>query len=98
MVFNEQVFVFKNIVITDFSLKHATDDYIWLQSTIKCIFRERGSAHQLRAGQKVDVVGVNGGIGKEYSGTLVFNGCVFLPTGSVQLPAEGTSALTLPSY
>jgi len=98
MSFNGQVFVFKNIMIADVSLKNATEDYIWVQSMIKCIFLERGSASKLKAGQKYDVVGVNGGICQDYSGTLVFDGCVFLPAGAVQIPAEGASALTLPSY
>ena len=98
MSFNGQVFVFKNIMIADVSLKNATEDYIWVQSMIKCIFLERGSAGKLKAGQKYDVVGVNGGICQDYFGTLVFNGCVFLLAGSVQLPVDGKSALTFPSY
>ncbi|RJO61983.1 MAG: hypothetical protein C4542_05080 [Dehalococcoidia bacterium] len=98
IIFNGQVFVFKNIVITDCSLKYATADYIWVQSIIKCYFLQSGSVRQLRAGQKVDVVGVDAGISKEYTGALVFTGCVFLPAGSVQIPVEGISALTLPSY
>jgi hypothetical protein len=92
-----QVFVFKNIVITELSLKHATEDYIWVNDVIQCYFLKSGSARQLRAGDKIDVVGVDAGLGKEYAGSLVFTGCVFLPAGSVQLPASGASALTLPS-
>lgn len=98
MSFNGQVFVFKNIMIADVSLKNATEDYIWVQSMLKCIFLERGSAGKLKAGQKYDVVGVNGGICQDYSGTLVFDGCVFLPAGAIQITAGGTSALTVPSY
>ena len=98
LIFNGQVFVFKNIVISDASLKYATEDYIWVNGVIQCYFLKSGSARQLKVGDKVDVVGVDAGICKEYSGSLVFNGCIFLPAGSVQLPAGGTSALSLPSY
>jgi membrane-bound inhibitor of C-type lysozyme len=95
---NGQIFVFKNVVITASSLKYAGEDYIWVQQTIQCYFLDTGRVHQLKAGDTVDVVGVDAGICKEYSGTLVFKGCIFLPAGSAQLPAAGTPGLTLPSY
>lgn len=98
LMFNGQVFVFKNIVATDFSIKYATEDYIWVQSTIQCYFLQKGSAKQLKSGQKVDVIGVAGGIGKEYAETLVFTGCIFLDAGSVKLPIEQPAGLALPDF
>lgn len=96
--FNGQVFVFKNITISDYALKYATDDYIWVDSIIQCYFLKSGSAKDLTAGETLDVVGVDAGMGKDYAGTLIFTGCIFLQAGSVQLPATGASALAVPFY
>jgi hypothetical protein len=96
--FNNQVFVFKNMVITDSELKYATEDYLWLDNIIQCYFLNSGSARQLKVGEEVDVVGIDAGVCKDYAKLLVFNGCIFLPAGSVQLPAGGGSGLTIPSY
>jgi hypothetical protein len=96
-VLNGHVFVFKNIAIQGLSVKNATDAYIWVNGVIQCYFLVPGSQSLLHEGDIVDVVGIDAGVGKDYSGTLIFTGCVFLPAGSVQLPA-GDSGLTLPTY
>jgi hypothetical protein len=96
--FNGQIFVFKNLTITSSALEYATDDYIWVYSIIKCYFLKSGTLKDLKAGDKVDVVGIDGGLSKEYVGTLIFTGCVFLPAGSLQLPAAGISSLVVPTY
>jgi len=92
------VFVFKNIVILDSALKFATDTYMWVNGVIECFFLTPGSASQLKAGEVVDVVGIDVGVCKDYTGTLMFNNCVFLPAGSVQLPAPGSGGASIPGY
>jgi hypothetical protein len=96
--FNNQVFVFKDLTITDTELKYATNDYLWLEGIIQCYFLTKGSASNLKIGEKVDVVGINTGQSKDYKNLLVFTGCIFLPAGSAQLPAGGNSALTITGY
>jgi hypothetical protein len=96
--FNGQVFVFKNITISEYSLKYATDDSIWVDSIIQCYFLKSGGAKDLKAGETVDVVGIDAGMGKDYTGTLIFKDCIFLPAGSIQLPAAGTSGPAVPFY
>jgi hypothetical protein len=81
-----KVFVFKNIAIEALRLQNATDTYIWINA-IQFNFLTYGNQTKLHAGELVDIVGVNAGIGKEYPCTLVFTGCMFLHPGSVQLPA-----------
>jgi hypothetical protein len=84
---NNQIFVFKNIEVTQAALKYATPLFIWMDGFVQCYFLEQGTATRLRAGDRVDVVGVNTGAGQEIPTTLVFVACVFLPAGAVQLPA-----------
>jgi hypothetical protein len=96
--YNDQVFVFKNMVITDSELKYATSDYIWIDGIIQCYFMAGETAQQLKADETVDIVGIDAGDSKDYTGTLIFTGCIFLPAGSVQLPAGGTSVLTISQY
>jgi hypothetical protein len=96
--FDNQIFVFKNVVITGDELKYATDDYLWLDNIIQCYFLTSGNLQRLKAGDEVDVVGVDAGLSKDYKNLLVFTGCIFLPAGSVQIPAPGSSSLVIPPY
>ena len=98
MEYNNQIFVFKNMVINSDELKSATDNYLWLENVVQCYFLTGGNLQKLKAGEAVDVVGVDAGPSKDYDNLLVFTGCIFLPAGSVQLPAPGFSALAVPSY
>ena len=98
VLFDGHIFVFKGITITAPELNHATDEFMWIDGAIKCYFLEQGSAGRLSINEKVDIVGIDSGVGTEYNGTLVFEGCIFLPSGSVQLPAGGGSSLTVQIY
>jgi hypothetical protein len=90
-VLNGHVFVLKNITITDSALKYATSKYIWVDGIIQCYFGAQNNAKGFTVNEKVDVVGINTGIGRDYAGTLIFTGCIFLPAGSVQLPLDAGS-------
>ena len=90
---NNHLFVLKNMLVTDSALKYATSKYIWMDGIIQCYFLAQGTADTLRVGERVDVVGVNTGVGKDYAGTLIFTGCIFLPAGRVQLPAADSGGL-----
>jgi len=94
-VLKGRIFVFKNIQLTEAALKHATDEYIWVNNTLKCYWLDNSNLKQLNAKEMFDVVGVDAGICQDYGGMIIFTGCVFLPAGSVQLPAGGSSPLTL---
>jgi hypothetical protein len=96
--FNNQVFVFKNEVITGSELQYAKQDYFWLDGIIQCYFLYSGSERQLKVGEKVDVVGVDAGVSADYPRLLSFTGCVFLPAGAVQLPAGGNPEIKISSY
>ena len=96
VLYNGKVFVFKNITVTASSMANATD--MWINGAIKCYFLVPGSAKKLKADEKVDVVGIDAGQCDEYIGTLTFEGCIFLPAGSVQLPAGDGSDITVPEY
>jgi hypothetical protein len=91
--YNGKVFVFKNILLTATEMKNKTLAYIWIKGRLKCYGINSETVFRLKAGNRVDIVGVNGGLITEYSGSLLFTGCVFLPAGYCQLPAEPTSGI-----
>jgi hypothetical protein len=91
--YNGKVFVFKNAVITPTDMKDRTAEYIWIDGRIKCYGLSPGVTSKLSNGERVDIVGTNAGLSQEYSGSIVFTGCVFLPAGYVQLPSEQGSGL-----
>jgi hypothetical protein len=94
IVLKDRVFVFKNIAVTAAMAQHATDEYVWIsEGSIKCYFASAGEHARLKAGQAVDVVGVNGGMCPDYAGTLYLKDCFFLPSGAVKLPTEGGATL-----
>jgi hypothetical protein len=98
IVLKDKVFVFKNIAVTAAMEQHATDEYVWInEGSIKCYFVSPGERARLRAGQSVDVVGVNEGMCPDYAGTLFMKDCFFLPAGAINLPAVGGATLW-PSY
>lgn len=96
-VFKGQIFVFKSIEIDAAMLQSATESYMWVNE-IQCYFFQSGSANRLRAGDMVDIVGVDERVSTEYTERLVFTGCIFLPAGVVQLPIAPPSGLELPVF
>jgi hypothetical protein len=95
IVLKDKVFVFKNIAVTESMVRHATNEYIWInEGSIKCYFMTPAERSRLKAGQPMDIVGVNGGMCPDYSGTLFLKDCFFLPPGAVKLPAQGGATLS----
>lgn len=92
--YNNQIFVFKNIVITADELGQSTPQYVWVDDMLQCYFMVQGGGDWLKAGDAVDIVGVDSGASTG-TNTLIFTGCLALPAGSVQLPAAGSSQLTI---
>ncbi len=91
--YNGKIFVIKNVVVTPADAGSATPEYIWIGGRLQCYGLVVGSASSLRPGDKLDIVGVNAGLNKDFGGSLVWNGCVFPPAGCVQLPAVQNSGL-----
>ena len=93
-----QVFVLKNIRITENDMKHANDKYIWVDNLLKCYFWDTANLRQLQANENVDLVGVFVGACPEYPGTLTLTGCILLPSDTVQLPAPGSTSKLATGY
>jgi hypothetical protein len=100
--FDNTYFVFKNIQLTAISFKHLDQGYFWLApGQIKCYPLHPSDIQHLKAGDVVDVVGLNYGIALNdaslaYKDCIVFKDCIVLPAGSVMLPAPGVGGLTIP--
>lgn len=88
-LYNDRVFIFKRIQVTENMLKWRAAGYVWAGNTIQCFPLTQNELDHLKVGDVVDIVGVSMGLHKQFMG-LVFQGCVFLPSGLVQLPIEGT--------
>ncbi len=89
IILKDRLFVFKRVAVTPTMVTNATDKYVWIeQGLIKCYFLSPAERGKLKAGQPMDMVGINKGSCADYTGTLFFEGCVFLPPGVVKLPAS----------
>ena len=92
--YNGQVFVFHKILVNEYMLRYKAQDYLET-STIKCEALYHNSIDSLRVGEAIDIVGINEGAPQGTpAGWLLMTGCVFLPAGSVQLPAPGGATLS----
>jgi len=88
-----KVFVFKNIELTHEMLRDAGEGYIWAGgSVVKCYCLNIGELKRYRAGDRLDIIGVNKGI-SDNSSVLVFTDCYVMPAGTVALPASGTKEI-----
>jgi hypothetical protein len=97
--YDDQVFVFKNVVFNDMMEQQSHNlGYIWLDG-IKCVPADPGALAGLKTGARLDIVGTNRGIpadgGENWS--LLMTDCYFLPSGAMVLPAEGGSTFS-PGY
>ena len=99
--FNGQVFVFKNIKVNQFMI---VDKSTLNVSTIQCDALVPGAVAAIKLEQYYDIVGVcNGPLpnSTQYAtagvyGWLLFTGCIFVPSGTVDLPASGGAGVILP--
>jgi hypothetical protein len=92
--YDGRVYVFENLVIIRSKVENATEHFMWM-GNIQCYFFKGGAAEQLKANEKVDMVGFDLGLSSAAPGCLLFSGCVFVPAGSVQLKPAPT---TLPPF
>ena len=108
--YNNQIFLFSGLRV---SASMLVDDNTFDYSCAHCIAMQPGAVGKLKAGDIIDIVGINRGplpeaegqpltswfdpdgrviINIFVNGWLYFADCIFLPAGSVQLPAPGGSA------
>jgi len=114
--YNDQIFLFSGIRVVDSML---IDDNTLNYGNAQIIAMQPGAVGKLKAGDFIDIVGINrgpmpfaegqpitswfdetGAIAPEkqnVQGWLNFTDCIFLPSGSVQLPAPGGAAF-VPIY
>ena len=99
MQYNDKPFVFKNIEILPAMIESRGPDYLWI-NRIQCKSANPRNISKLKAGHKVDVVGVMRGVSKDpdLQYTLLMTECYFLPTGSLALPLDGSSDFVIPGY
>ena len=97
MLYDNQVFVFKNIEVTPAMLKHVDEGYAWLWD-IKCLLAD-STFSRYRPGEKFDLVGINLGINRDQGVPfcLLFKDCFVMPAGALKLPAEG-GVPVIPGY
>jgi hypothetical protein len=80
--------LFRNILIDERMLTDRERDIFYI-SSVHCTPLSQGAVAELRAGDVIDIVGINRGAWTEATGWLSFTDCLFLPAGAVALPAPG---------
>jgi hypothetical protein len=93
-MYTGQPFVFKNIRVVKEML---IDENTFVTGSVQFNALEQGEVGKLKPGDVIDIVGINLGMPNGYPSMVYFNGCFFLPSGSVELPAPGGPAFT-PMY
>lgn len=91
--YKDKPFIFKCVTITKDMLKHKDEGYIWVEA-IKCIAMRDDFINHLTVGETIDIVGINRGLPQGLNGGLLMTECLFLPSGSVELPLPGNSGDT----
>jgi len=97
-MYNNKRFVFKNILVEEWMLKHIDEGWIWV-SQIRCDLGDQCDRSYLTLGNEVDVVGLN--MGPDESNLLPglqFEDCIVIPAGSVTLPADANIVTIVPGY
>ena len=96
-MYDNQVFVFKDIEVTTKMLLNVDKGYAWI-GDLKCLLADT-ALKRYKPGQKFDIVGLNLGINhdQEVPFCLLFHDCYVMPAGSLKLPADG-SAPVMPGY
>ena len=97
MIYDGGVFVLKNIELTLPQVERLRkESCVWV-GLVKCLVTNIADCMRFKPGEKVDVVGTNKGASPEFIG-ITFVDCYVIPTGSLQLPAEGDSQLVIAGY
>jgi len=91
-----KTFIFKNIPIVAEMLINKDKGFMWV-SQVRCKELQTGSIAKLKAGDVVDVIGVNRGVPNNEYWVLDFTECVFIPAGSLGVPIAG-GATFKPGY
>jgi hypothetical protein len=94
--YDNLTFVFKHVTVSQYMLTDSAND-IFNLGTIRCQALLGGAVAALKPGDIIDVAGVNRGMIADKPEWLSFNGCIFPPSGSVNLPAPGAPSF-VPSY
>lgn len=85
------IFVFKDYRIIDRTFIGIDEGFIWVDR-IKCYLTNLDQMNGFKSGDKIDVVGRNGGQTSLFIPGLTFRDCFVLPAGRVALPVA-TGAL-----
>ncbi len=86
MQYNNQPFVLKNIEVSQGMIENRVTGQLWIGKLI-CYPITPDELKHLRLGQRIDVVGLNRGVSKEWRSSVYMTGCYFLPAGTLALPA-----------
>ena len=95
--YNNQAYVFKQIIVTENMLKWRPTGYVWVENSIQCYPLNKNQLDPLKVGDVVDIVGISMGLHDQFRG-LVFYGCVYFPSGIVQLPVEDNGVNVIIPY
>jgi len=94
--YNNKYFVFKNILIDDWTVRELDKSRLWLD-LIKCPVVNIGVMKDYKVGDRIEVVGLNLGPEDDHTPGLTFRDCYVLPVDAIGLPVEGGPAV-VPAY
>lgn len=96
-LYNDQIFVFKNVKLYDWMIRNLEEGWIWV-GLVKCHLVNADDIRQYELGERFDLVGKNLGPPTDLSVGLIFTDCLVLPAGVVALPADPDAGVITPGY
>jgi hypothetical protein len=96
-MYNDAVYVFKDVLVDKRMFIGLNEGFIWVDQ-IKCYLVDPDDMKKYKAGDKIDVVGLNKGPTSYYIAGLTFKNCYALPAGRVAIPASPGTGTFTPGY
>jgi hypothetical protein len=96
-MYNDVIYVFKNVLVDKRMFIGLNEGFIWVDQ-IKCFLINPDEMKHYKAGDRIDVLGLNKGPTSYYQAGLTFKNCYVLPAGRVALPANPGAKPFTPGY
>jgi hypothetical protein len=90
-------FIFKNVLVDAWMIRELDKGWIWADM-VKCPVTNLDDAKRFHPGDRIDIIGICMGRNLAESPGLVFKDCIVIQSGSVQIPAPGSSSTFSSGY
>jgi len=95
--YNSKVFIFKDTIVDSQTLRDSDKGWIWVD-IVRCKVINQHYLNYFKAGDHIDIVGINKGYSEDGEPGLIFQDCVVMEAGTIKLPLEADGGLIFYGY